>query len=113
MDDALSAAHLLALTAQIQAELAVAGREAAGQGKRLSTLSLHGELRFVSAEQRAAFTEALQEAVAEVVRRFSSPFHHQDGTPGDGRPYRLTVACHPIPPGGEAPPSERSTDDER
>lgn len=97
VEDALSAGYLLALTAQAQTELGRASREAATQGKRFSTLSLNTELRFESAEQRSEFAQALQQAVVDVVGRHASPFTGRDATPGTGRPYRLILACYPIP----------------
>jgi len=99
VQDAFSAAYLLALTAQVQSELARAAQEAAAQGKHLSTLSLASELRFESAEQRAAFSAALRDAVVEVIAKHSSPATLADGSPGSGHPYRLVVGCYPIPPG--------------
>jgi len=98
VEDALSAAYLLALTSQAQAELGRVSREAATRGKRLSTLSLNTELRFESAEQRSEFARALQQAVVDVVGRYASPYTRSDGMPGAGRPYRLILGCYPIPP---------------
>jgi hypothetical protein len=95
--DALSAAHLVALTSQAQAELATVMEAAGGQGKRVATLSLSAELRFESAEQRAGFTRALQAALTRVVAEHSSPMTKRDGSAGAGRPYRLVVGCYPIP----------------
>ena len=100
LDDAASASTLLALSSKVQSEVAIASREAAAQGRTLSTLSLHSAVRFVSAAQRAAFTEALSAAVAEVVERCSAPYRGPDGEGGEGRPYRLVLTCHPVPPEG-------------
>lgn len=96
-EDAFSAAYLLGLVSQAQAELARASREAAAQRKRLATLSLSSELRFESAEQRARFAAELQLAVVEVIGRHASPFTLNDGSAGQGRPYRLIVGCYPMP----------------
>lgn len=96
--DELSADHLLALTARAQSDLAAVRRAAEEQGKRFSTLSLAADLRFDSAEQRAAFAVALRDALAEVVARHSAPETNADGTPGAGRPYRLLLGVHPRPP---------------
>ena len=46
VEDTLSAAYLLALASQLQSELGRASREAAAQGKRLTTLSVNSEFRF-------------------------------------------------------------------
>jgi DNA-binding transcriptional ArsR family regulator len=98
VEDTLSAAYLLALASQLQGELGRASREAAAQGKRLTTLSVNSEFRFESAEQRAQFARALEKAVVDVVGRLASPARRADGTPGPGRPYRLVLGCYPIPP---------------
>lgn len=95
--DAVSASRLLALSARLQSELGRVLQGAAEEEKRVSTLSMDTELRFESAEQRAAFADALEEAVLDVVARHASPYDRSDGSPAPGRPYRLVVACHPIP----------------
>ena len=95
--DAFSAGYLLALANQIQLEVGRASRAAAASGKRLATLSISSEVRFESAEQRAAFTRALQQAVNEVVGRHASPAELTDGKPAPGRLYRLVLGCYPVP----------------
>lgn len=100
VEDTFSAAYLLALAAQLQAELGRASREATAQGKRLTTLSMNSEFRFESAGQRAEFARALEAAVVDVIGRFASPAQRADGAAGAGRPYRLVVGCYPVPPGG-------------
>jgi DNA-binding transcriptional ArsR family regulator len=102
--DAASAAALFALVSRAQDDLTRVVADAGMQARRVATLSLATDVRFASAEQRAAFTRALEEAIADVVARHTSPFVHEDGSPGDGRPYRLFLGCHPIPadrPNGE------------
>jgi DNA-binding transcriptional ArsR family regulator len=99
--DTFSARYLLGLASKVQSELARSTDLAAAAGKRLSTLSVNTELRFTSPEQRAAFTEDLQRAIVEVTARHSSPFRKADGSPGEGRPYRLVLGCYPIPPAQE------------
>lgn len=101
VEDAFSAARLLALSARIQSELGRAMGEAADRKQRISTMSIDAELRFESPEQRAGFADALREAVLDVVARHASPFRDSDGTPAPGRPYRLVLGCHPIPKEGE------------
>jgi DNA-binding IclR family transcriptional regulator len=90
--DAFSAQYLLALASRSQAEITRAATAAAAQGKRLSTLAIDCEFRFESAVQRAAFARALTESVTALIERHTSP------ASGEGRPYRLIVGCHPIPP---------------
>jgi len=106
IEDTFSAAYLLALAAQLQGELGRVSREAAAQGKRLTTLSMNSEFRFESAEQRARFARELQAAVVDVIGRFASPAERDDGTAGAGRPYRLVMGCYPIPPGSPSPKGE-------
>lgn len=89
--DRLSASYLVALAARVVREISdllVRSRET---GKRLATLSIDAEIRFRSAEDRAAFTGELAEAVASLVSRY-----HDESAPG-GRPHRLVVVAHPLP----------------
>ena len=102
IEDRMSAAYLLALTGQVQSEMAQVETEAAAEGKRVPTLSISGELRFESAEQRSRFARALRAAVAQVVEDFASPFRTEDGGAAPGRPYRLVLGCYPVPPEAEA-----------
>jgi hypothetical protein len=95
--DTLSADYLLGLASKLQSELACSLDLAAPAGKRFAALSLNTELRFTSPELQAAFAEELQRAVLGVVDRHSSPFARADGTPAEGRPFRLVLGCYPIP----------------
>jgi len=99
--DTFSAKYLLGLASKLQLELARSAELATAAGKRLATLSINTELRFISPEQRAAFTAELQRAIVEVAGRHSSPFAKPDGSPAEGRPFRLVVGCYPIPPATE------------
>lgn len=93
--DRFSADALLVLLARSLGELSRVRTEAANEGKRLSTLSIESDLGFESAEQRAGFARALEEAVTDVVARFSSP---SDPSSDSGpRPFRLVIGCHPLP----------------
>jgi DNA-binding transcriptional ArsR family regulator len=95
--DKASAAYLLALTAQVQSDLARALREA-GESERLSTLSLKSQFRFETAGQRADFARALRQAVVDAIARFTTPDELPGGAPAPGGPYRLVVGCYPCPP---------------
>lgn len=88
-EDAFSAARLVALAAEAQADVSHAVAAAAGEGKRLATLSMAADIRFESAGQREAFTHALQSAVVDVIARHTSP------ASAPARPYRLVVGCYP------------------
>lgn len=93
--DRLSARYLIALAARMVREVAGLARSAEAQGKRLATLALDTEIRFRSAADRAAFTDELAAAVTSLVSRY-----HDAAAPG-GRPHRLVVAAHPVPPAPE------------
>ena len=87
-----SAEYLLALSSRLQSEVSESMEDAQAQGLRLPTLSISADLGFESPQQRAAFTEALQSAIAAVVAEYAgSP------TKTGNRPYRMMVGCHPIP----------------
>jgi DNA-binding transcriptional ArsR family regulator len=85
--DARSAATLVALAAEMQAETAAGAAAAARSGAGLATLSIEADVRFTGAEQRARFARALRDAVAGVVGRHTAP--------RGGRAYRLVVGCYP------------------
>jgi hypothetical protein len=106
-EDAFSAARLVSLAAEAQADVSHAVAESAARGQRLATLSMAAELRFESAAQRQAFTEALQRAVTDVIGRFSAPAVTPHGSDGSGRPFRLLIACYPAR--REHAPSARAT----
>jgi DNA-binding transcriptional ArsR family regulator len=90
--DRLSASYLIALAARIIREVSALLRRAREVNKRLPTLSLDAEIRFRSAADRAAFSAELAEAVTTLVSRY-----HDAAAPG-GRPHRLVVVAHPLPP---------------
>jgi DNA-binding transcriptional ArsR family regulator len=87
--DRRSARYLVALAGRIVREVAGLARRAETEGKRLPTMTIDTEIRFRSAEDRAAFADDLTEAVLALAARY----HHDEG-----RPHRLVVAAHPRPP---------------
>jgi len=95
--DAFSAAYLISLASKVQSELGRVSELAKKSGKRLATLSINTELRFLSPEQRARFTQELQRAIVDVVGRHTAPYCNADGTKAEGRPFRLVLGCYPIP----------------
>lgn len=97
--DRFSADALLGLLARSIDELSRVREEATEGGRRFSTLSMHAEVAFESAEQRAAFARALEEAVTGVVARFSSTASR--GTDSGPGPFRLLIGCHPMPADAE------------
>jgi DNA-binding transcriptional ArsR family regulator len=86
--DRLSARYLIALAGRAVREVGGLAHRAAAAGKRLPTLAIETEIRFRSAEDRAAFADELTAAVIDLAARY----HHDDG-----RPHRLIVAAHPKP----------------
>lgn len=86
--DRLSARYLVALAGRVMREVGNLARRADAAGKRLPTMSIDTEIRFRSAEDRAAFADELTAAVLDLASRY----HHDDG-----RPHRLVVAAHPRP----------------
>jgi DNA-binding transcriptional ArsR family regulator len=102
VSDPGSGGYLLALSAQMQADVARVFRFAGEPGgKRLATLSIKSQFRFESPEQRERFTRELKEAVVGVIARFTTPNQTAAGKPAPGRPFRLVLGCYPYVPEGE------------
>jgi hypothetical protein len=95
--DATSAARLVALAMRMQTEVTAVVQAAAARQRRVAALSISADVRFESAEQRAAFAVALQSALQRVVAEHTAPMNVGDDVAQRGRPYRVLVACHPIP----------------
>jgi DNA-binding transcriptional ArsR family regulator len=89
--DRLSASYLVALAARVVREVGQLLRKSDELKKRLATLSIDTEVRFRSAEDRAAFSSELTAAVAALVSRY-----HDESAPG-GRRHRLMVGAYPAP----------------
>ncbi len=89
--DRLSASYLIALGARVVREVGDLIRRAKEAGKGLATLSVDAEVRFRSAEDRAAFSQELTEAIAKLVSKY-----HDESAPG-GRVHRLVIVAHPLP----------------
>ena len=87
--DRFSAAYLLAVTARTLRDVGELDERAQKAGKRLATLTLETEVRFASADARAAFAEELAAAFAQLASRY-----HDAQAPG-GRAFRFVVAGHP------------------
>ena len=86
--DRMSARHTIALAGRVVREVGRLVRRAGSSGKRLPTMAIDTEIRFRSAEDRAAFADDLTAAVLDLAARY----HHEDG-----RPHRLVVLAHPRP----------------
>lgn len=89
--DRLSASYLVALAARAVREVGQLMRKSEEVNKRLATLSIDTEVRFRSAEERAAFTRELTAAVTSLVSRY-----HDEAAPG-GRRHRLIIGAYPTP----------------
>jgi DNA-binding transcriptional ArsR family regulator len=89
--DRLSATYLVALAARVIREVGQLLLKSEELNKRLATLSIDTEVRFRSAEDRAAFSGELTAAVAALVSRY-----HDESAPG-GRRHRLMIGAYPTP----------------
>lgn len=87
--DRFSAAYLMALTSQTLHDVASLEARAHREQKRLSTLALESEIRFATANARAAFAEELTQSLARLVAKY-----HDDNAPA-GRRFRLITVVHP------------------
>ncbi len=87
--DRLSAGYLIALAARVIREVKDLLGRSEETGKRLPTLSVDSVIRFRSAADRAAFSNELTAAVAQLAARY-----HDASAPG-GRPHRLVIVAHP------------------
>lgn len=88
--DRLSAAYLISTAARVIREVADLEARARREGRRVATLTLDAEVRFSSAEARAAFAEELGGAVGRLVAKY-----HDERAPG-GRRFRVLAAVHPV-----------------
>ena len=87
--DRLSARWLLALAAKLVRDVGALIGGADRAGKRVATFALDGEVRFASAEARAAFAAELSDSLAALV----SKYHDADAPAG--REHRVVIAIHP------------------
>ena len=91
LPDRLSAGYLVALAARVVREVGALLRGAEAAGKRLPTLSVDADVRFRSADERAAFADELAAGVRSLVARY-----HDEAAPA-GRWYRVVALAHPRP----------------
>ncbi|MEQ8839574.1 MAG: helix-turn-helix domain-containing protein [Acidimicrobiales bacterium] len=89
--DKLSSRYLVAVAGRLIRDVAALARSADAANKPLATLTIESDVRFATADDRAAFTRELTEAVAAVCAR------HHDETSRNGRWHRLVIAAHPRP----------------
>jgi DNA-binding transcriptional ArsR family regulator len=98
--DRFSASYAIALAARAIQEVSTLESAARVAKKRLATLTIDAEVRFATAERRAAFAEELAETVARLVAKY------HDDTAHGGRRFRLVTLAHPMPQ-----PSSHATKD--
>ena len=87
--DRFSAAYLASTAARMIRELASLCLRARRAQKRVATLTLETEIRFASAESRAAFAEEMTVAIAQLAAKY-----HNEKAEG-GRSFRLLSAIYP------------------
>lgn len=87
--DQLSARWLLALAARLVRDVGQLITGSRRAKKPVATFAIDGEVRFASAERRAAFAQELSAAVAGLVSKY------HDETAAGGRAHRVLVAVHP------------------
>jgi DNA-binding transcriptional ArsR family regulator len=87
--DRFSAAYLVSTAARAIRDLATLCLRAGRAGKRIATLTLETEIRFASAESRAAFAEELTASIAQLAAKY-----HNERAEG-GRRFRLIAASYP------------------
>jgi hypothetical protein len=80
---------LLALGARLVREVGTLIGASSVAKRPLATYAIDAEVRFASAEERAAFAAELTTAVTGLVSKY-----HDEAAPG-GRPHRVIVALHP------------------
>jgi DNA-binding transcriptional ArsR family regulator len=103
--DRLSSAYLIAAAGRTIRDLGALEARARREQKRLATLTLETEVRFATAESRAAFAEEL----AAIVARLTAKYH--DERAPNGRRFRVLAAVHPAaePNAAESSRSEETT----
>src|ERR1700710_996636 len=87
--DQRSARWLLAVAGRMVREVGELITGASAAGKPLATLGIDSEVRFASAQDRAAFAVELAGGVKGLVANY-----HDEPSPR-GRPHRFVVALHP------------------
>jgi DNA-binding transcriptional ArsR family regulator len=87
--DRFSAAYLVSTAARVIRDLAGLCLKAHKVQKRVATITLETEIRFASAESRAAFAQELTASVAHLAAKY-----HNERAEG-GRRFRLIAASYP------------------
>jgi DNA-binding transcriptional ArsR family regulator len=89
--DRFSASYLLAAAGRLLRDVSEQMGRATAAKKRVATLTLETDIRFESAEARAAFAEEL----STVVARLATKYH--DAGAATGRTFRVVIGAYPAP----------------
>lgn len=89
IQDRFSSTYLVAVAARAIQDLAVLRTRAEKAGKKLATFTLETNVRFASAADQHAFTEALANAAAKLVAQY-----HDEKAPG-GRQIKFIIGAYP------------------
>ena len=96
--DAFSSAYLSAVAGRALNDLAALGRAAAARGKRVPTLTLETDVRFVTPADQRRFADELTTALTTLAAKY----HHPDAT--TGRTFRVFACGYPAVPSRAAEP---------
>ena len=89
--DRLSATYLVSVASRAIKEVASLVARATSAGKRVATLTVDTEIRFASADARAAFADELAQTISRLVAG------HQGPDAASSRTFRLVTAMYPKP----------------
>jgi biotin operon repressor len=95
LGDRSSVAYLVMLAARMQREATTVWHAAQEQGKRVPVMTIDSEIGFDSPAARAAFAQALTDAITRVIAEHTTPATSTRGAK-TGRRYRLALGCYPI-----------------
>ncbi len=101
--DRFSAAYLVAAAAKTIRDVADLRTRAEKAGKRLATFTLQTEVRFATADDRAAFVEELTHEIARLAAKY-----HNEQAPG-GRPFQFVLGGYPSVGATPSEPQETKT----
>jgi len=100
VQDRFSSGYLMAVAAQTVRDVSHLRRGADRAKKKLPTLTLQADVRFRTTEDRAAFAEALAEALGRLVAEY-------DDTERGSRAFRFVVGGYPVV--RNVPPTEKES----
>jgi DNA-binding transcriptional ArsR family regulator len=89
--DQVSLKYLLALTEEIQEEVAALGQQSES-GQAVPSLSMSAQIYLPDGDRRAEFLAEVQETFQQLARKYGLP---NDPTSGKDETFRLVLACYP------------------